>query len=78
MTKSLIYPELKDIFNSLKYTSYNDVNVVILGQDPYHRPYQAHGLSFSVNPDVTIPPSLLNIYKELNNDLGCYIPNPVI
>lgn len=73
--KSLIYPEFKDIFNALKYTSYNDVNVVILGQDPYHGPSQAHGLSFSVKSGVRIPPSLLNIYKELNTDLGCYIPN---
>ena len=71
----LIYPESKDIFNALKYTSYNNVNVVILGQDPYHGPNQATGLSFSVKSDVRIPPSLLNIYKELNTDLGCYIPN---
>ena len=73
--KAQIYPEVQDIFNSLKYTAYNDVKVVILGQDPYHGPSQAHGLSFSVKPDVSIPPSLLNIYKELNTDLGCYIPN---
>ena len=70
-----IYPDKYDIFNSLHYTSYEDVKVVILGQDPYHGPNQAHGLSFSVNPGVRIPPSLLNIYKELNSDLGCYIPN---
>ncbi len=73
--RSQIYPELKNIFNSLNYTSYNDVKVVILGQDPYHGPGQAHGLSFSVKAGVPIPPSLLNIYKELYNDLGCYIPN---
>lgn len=73
--KAQIYPEVQDIFNSLKYTAYNDVKVVILGQDPYHGPSQAHGLSFSVKKDVSIPPSLLNIYKELNTDLGCYIPN---
>jgi len=72
---SQIYPEIHDIFNALHYTSYKDVNVVILGQDPYHGPNQAHGLSFSVKPNVPIPPSLLNIYKELNNDLHCYIPN---
>lgn len=72
-----IYPDKYDIFNSLHYTSYEDVKVVILGQDPYHGPNQAHGLSFSVNPGVRIPPSLLNIYKELNSDLGCYIPNNV-
>jgi len=70
-----IYPEVQNIFNALKYTSYNDVCVVILGQDPYHGPNQAHGLSFSVKAGVNSPPSLLNIYKELNTDLGCYIPN---
>ena len=73
--KAQIYPELQDIFNSLKYTAYNAAKIVILGQDPYHGPSQAHGLSFSVKTNVSIPPSLLNIYKELNNDLGCYIPN---
>ena len=56
-----IYPDKYDIFNALHYTSYEDVKVVILGQDPYHGPNQAHGLSFSVNPGVRIPPSLLNI-----------------
>jgi uracil-DNA glycosylase len=70
-----IYPEVKNIFNALKYTAYKDVKVVILGQDPYHGENQAHGLSFSVKAGVSIPPSLLNIYKELNNDMGCYIPN---
>lgn len=70
-----IYPNMYDIFNALNFTSYKDVKVVILGQDPYHGPHQAHGLSFSVQPDVKIPPSLVNIYKELHDDLGCYIPN---
>jgi len=70
-----IYPDVHDIFNALTYTPYKDVSVVILGQDPYHGPNQAHGLSFSVKPGVSIPPSLLNIYSELNNDLGCYTPN---
>ena len=70
-----IYPDKFDIFNALHFTPYKDVKGVILGQDPYHGPNQAHGLSFSVNPGVKIPPSLLNIYKELNSDLGCYIPN---
>ena len=70
-----IYPDKYDIFNALHFTPYADVKVVILGQDPYHSPGQAHGLSFSVNPGIKIPPSLLNIYKELNSDLGCYIPN---
>ena len=64
-----------DIFNALHYTPYKDVKVVILGQDPYHGPNQAHGLSFSVKPGVPAPPSLTNIYKELESDLGCYIPN---
>jgi uracil-DNA glycosylase len=70
-----IYPEAQNIFNALKYTPYKDVKVVILGQDPYHGDSQAHGLSFSVMAGTSIPPSLLNIYKELHNDLGCYIPN---
>ena len=70
-----IYPDKYDIFNALHFTSYKDIKVVILGQDPYHGPNQAHGLSFSVNPGIKTPPSLLNIYKELNSDLGCHIPN---
>lgn len=70
-----IYPDKYDIFNALHYTSYKGVKVVILGQDPYHGPNQAHGLSFSVKPGVQVPPSLMNIFKELNSDLGCYIPN---
>lgn len=71
----VIYPDKYDIFNALHFTPYKDVKVVILGQDPYHGAGQAHGLSFSVNPNIKVPPSLLNIYKELNSDLGCYIPN---
>ncbi|MCB2301121.1 uracil-DNA glycosylase [Clostridium tagluense] len=71
----LIYPEVQNIFNALNYTAYKDVKVIILGQDPYHGASQAHGLSFSVNAGVSTPPSLLNIYKELYNDIGCYIPN---
>ncbi|WP_291574610.1 uracil-DNA glycosylase [Clostridium sp. UBA4548] len=70
-----IYPDKHDIFNALKFTSYEDVKVVIIGQDPYHGPNQAHGLSFSVQPKVQTPPSLLNMYKELKEDLGCFIPN---
>lgn len=70
-----IYPEMNDIFSSLKYADFNDIKVVIIGQDPYHEEGQAHGLSFSVKPGIQIPPSLLNIYKELETDLGCYIPN---
>ncbi len=70
-----IYPYEDDIYNALKLTPYEGVKVVILGQDPYHGPGQAHGLSFSVQPGVRTPPSLLNMYKELHDDLGCYIPN---
>ncbi|MBE5738502.1 MAG: uracil-DNA glycosylase [Clostridiales bacterium] len=71
----IIYPEPKNVFNALNLVKYDDVKVVIIGQDPYHNPKQAHGLSFSVEKDVSIPPSLQNIYKELKSDLGCYIPN---
>ncbi|WP_196604793.1 uracil-DNA glycosylase [Pectinatus haikarae] len=71
----VVYPSMYDIFNALHYTSYHECKVVILGQDPYHGPQQAHGLSFSVNPGVKAPPSLVNIFKELNEDLGCTIPN---
>lgn len=70
-----IYPDMYSIFNALKLTSCKDTKVLILGQDPYHGENQAHGLAFSVQKGVDIPPSLLNIYKELNSDLGCYIPN---
>lgn len=70
-----VYPDKYNIFNALHYTAYNDVKVVILGQDPYHGPNQAHGLSFSVKPGIVPPPSLVNIYKELQDDLQCFIPN---
>ena len=70
-----VFPVPKDIYNALRYTTYKDTKVVILGQDPYHEKGQAHGLSFSVNKGIEIPPSLVNIYKELNDDLGCRIPN---
>lgn len=70
-----VYPDMNDIFNSLKYADYDNIKVVIIGQDPYHEEGQAHGLSFSVKPGIEIPPSLVNIYKELHDDLGCYIPN---
>ena len=70
-----IFPDMYDIFNALHFTSYADTKVVILGQDPYHEPGQAHGLSFSVLPNVPPPPSLQNIFKELRADLGCKIPN---
>ena len=70
-----VYPNKYDIFNALHFTSYAETKVVILGQDPYHGPGQAHGLSFSVKPGVNPPPSLQNIFKELHTDLGCFIPN---
>ena len=70
-----IHPDMYDIFNALKWTSYANTKIVILGQDPYHEVGQAHGLAFSVQKGVKIPPSLLNMYKELHNELGLYIPN---
>ncbi|RTE11118.1 uracil-DNA glycosylase [Paenibacillus whitsoniae] len=70
-----IYPDKYDIFNALHYTPLAETKVVILGQDPYHGPGQAHGLSFSVKEGVATPPSLQNMFEELRNDLGCYIPD---
>lgn len=70
-----IFPDMYEIFSSIKEVPFNGTKVVIIGQDPYHGPGQAHGFSFSVKPGIRIPPSLLNIYKELNRDLGCYIPD---
>lgn len=70
-----VYPPSDDIFNALHLTALKDVKVLVLGQDPYHGANQAHGLSFSVLPGQKIPPSLRNIYQELHDDLGCYIPN---
>ena len=70
-----VFPAPDDIFNALHLTPLSQVKVVILGQDPYHNDGQAHGLCFSVKPDVEIPPSLINIYQELHDDLGCRIPN---
>ena len=70
-----VFPPADDIFNALHLTPLGNVKVLILGQDPYHNDGQAHGLCFSVKPQVAIPPSLENIYKELSDDLGCYIPN---
>ena len=69
-----IYPEAKNIYNALRLTPYHDTKVVILGQDPYHEEGQAQGLAFSVPKGITIPPSLVNIYQELHDDLGCAIP----
>jgi len=70
-----IFPPADDIFNAFHLTPLSDVKVVIIGQDPYHNDGQAHGLCFSVKPETSIPPSLVNIYKELKDDVGCYIPN---
>lgn len=70
-----VFPPAEDIFNAFHFTPLSEVKVVIIGQDPYHNVGQAHGLCFSVKPDVEIPPSLVNIYQELHDDLGCYIPN---
>ena len=70
-----IYPPAKDVFNAFRFTEFNDVKVVILGQDPYHGPNQAHGLCFSVLPGIKTPPSLVNMYKELAQDIeGFQIP----
>lgn len=71
----IIYPDMYDIFNALKFTAYEDVKAVILGQDPYHQPGQAHGLCFSVKKGVPKPPSLVNIFEELESDLGIRPPN---
>lgn len=74
-TYQTVYPDMHDIFNALHFTDFIDVKAVILGQDPYHGPNQAHGLSFSVQPGVPQPPSLKNIFKELQSDLGYQVPN---
>lgn len=74
-SKTTVYPPSDEIFTAFNLTDINDVKVLILGQDPYHELGQAHGLSFSVKPGVSIPPSLLNIYKELEDELSLYIPN---
>ncbi len=71
----VIYPPSNEIFTAFHLTAPSEIKVLILGQDPYHEPGQAHGMSFSVKPSVAIPPSLQNIYKELEDDLNCYIPD---
>ncbi len=70
-----IYPQKEDLFSTFRYTPFESVKVLLLGQDPYHGAGQAHGLSFSVPPNITFPPSLRNIFKELNTDLGLKVPN---
>lgn len=74
-SSQVIYPASQDVFNAFDFTPLDQVKVVILGQDPYHGEGQAHGLCFSVKHGIDAPPSLVNIYKELKDDLGCYIPN---
>jgi uracil-DNA glycosylase len=69
-----VYPPKADMWSAFEHTAFKDVKVVILGQDPYHGPNQAHGLSFSIRPGVPHPPSLRNMFKELNDDIGCNIP----
>jgi len=70
-----VFPPPEDVFNAYKYTPYNKVKVLLLGQDPYHDDGQAHGLAFSVRPGVAVPPSLVNVFKELQSDQGCKVPN---
>ncbi len=74
-SKTAVFPPSEEIFTAYHLTPLSEVKVVIIGQDPYHNVNQAHGLCFSVKPEVEIPPSLVNIYKELSDDLGCYVPN---
>lgn len=74
-SNNIIYPPAKQIFNAFNFCPFNTTKVVIVGQDPYHEPQQAHGLCFSVADGITIPPSLVNIYKEIKNDLGIEIPS---
>ena len=73
--RTAVYPPKQQVFSAFENCDINDIKVVILGQDPYHQRGQAHGMCFSVNPGVQIPPSLVNIFKELQDDLGCRFPN---
>ena len=75
MKQKQYFHQKDKVFSAFEACDYKDVKVVILGQDPYHEIHQAHGMCFSVNPGIKIPPSLVNIYKELQDDEGCYIPN---
>ena len=72
---NIIYPDMHDLYNCFRYTPLDNIKAVILGQDPYHEPNQAHGLCFSVKKGVKLPPSLVNIYKEIEDDLGITEPN---
>ena len=76
--KYTVYPDMHDLFNALKYTPYEDVKVVILGQDPYYNPGQAHGLCFSVKEGVPAPKSLINIFKEIKDDVGIENTSPYL
>ena len=71
----IVYPDMYDLLNCFRYTPLNEIKAVILGQDPYHEPNQAHGLCFSVKEGVKLPPSLVNIYKEIQDDLGINEPD---
>ena len=73
-SRHIVYPDMYDIFNCFKYTPFDEVKAVLLGQDPYHNAGQAHGLCFSVQDGIEPPPSLVNIFKELQDDVGCAIP----
>jgi uracil-DNA glycosylase len=73
--KHAVYPPAEDVFNAFKHTPFRRVKVLLLGQDPYHGPGQAHGMCFSVRPGIKPPPSLVNMFKELRDDLGCKVPN---
>lgn len=75
-TTQIVYPDRKDIYQAFDLTPFERVKVVILGQDPYHGPNQAHGLAFSVQPNAKFPPSLRNMYKELEDDIGCHRNSP--
>lgn len=76
--RHVVYPDTHDIFNALKATPYDKVKVVLLGQDPYHNPGQAHGMCFSVKPGVDAPPSLVNVFKEIKDDVGIENTSPYL
>lgn len=73
--ETTVYPPREQVFNAFTYSDYQDLKVILIGQDPYHQPHQAHGLCFSVNPGIAFPPSLQNIFKELSDDMGCPPPS---
>ena len=75
-TTQIVYPDRENIYQAFDLTPFEDIKVVILGQDPYHGPNQAHGLAFSVQPNAKFPPSLRNMYQELEDDIGCHRTSP--